>query len=223
MTINKKDPARKFQNFNDKIFGDYGEEKWKGEPGDSYEWNRFEKHAHGRRKHQRELSQVNTFLKTLPVASLILDTPCGMGRFTKSILSAEHIPVSVDINFDRIQETKNRFFESANVSQGDIFKLAFADKTFDAVLCFRLFHHLPDNLIFDALKEINRVSNVAFFTFYSKASLKYVKKSLRGKKLSGQYYTFEHIKSLAEEAGWEKIRHINKLDFLHNLHYVSLS
>lgn len=212
-----------FENYNEKTFGEYGDDKWKEQDGDNYEWNRFEKHKHGRRKNKRELSAVDAFLKTLPKQSVVLDTPCGMGRFTKSILAYGHVPLSVDINFDRARATNKRYGKEANVAQGDVFNLPFADKSCDVVLCFRLFHHLPDNLIYQALMEMQRVSNMAFVTFYSKSCVKFMKKSIQGKKLSGQYYAFKHMQHLAKNAGWSRVEHLNAFDIMHNLHYLKLS
>jgi ubiquinone/menaquinone biosynthesis C-methylase UbiE len=165
---------------------------------------------------------VTGFLADLPPDQLILDVPCGMGRFTGAIRAAGHRPVNVDLNVGMLQRAKERY-EGLPLVQGNVMRLPFADAAFDAAICFRLLHHLPDNLILDTLTELKRVAGTVLTTFYDTRSIKYRRKTLLGKTVSGQYYSAAHMASLCRASGWSTTRHLNPLAVHRNLHGLVLT
>lgn len=212
------------RNVADRIFGEYGEAEYhKAVTAEAYEERRFHSSSGGRRKARHEMAMVESFLARLPPKQQVLDVPCGMGRFTGAIMGAGHSPVGVDLNVGMLQRARERHGADIALVQGNVLSLPFADGTFDAAICFRLLHHLPDNLVLAALTELNRVARVALITFYDTRSIKYRRKRLLGKKISGQYYPAGHVAALCREAGWTTHRHVNPFDLRHNLHGMQLA
>lgn len=83
--------------------------------------------------------------------SPILDVGCGGGQYIRLFNAS----CGIDINLNRLKHAKNR---GATVAQGDLLKLPFPDKTFEASYTMQLLMHIPDNLITQALKELLRVT-----------------------------------------------------------------
>lgn len=205
-------------------FGRYSDESWKttAEADGNYEWRRFQRSPQGQEKNRREQRMVRQFLLRLPRASTVLDVPAGMGRFTELILETGHHPLSIDLNFGRIADTRRRMGKPVPAMQGDVLHLPLTDQSVDAVLCFRLFHHLPAEIIREVLRELRRVSPRAYVTFYSRHTLKFYKKHLRGKPVNGQYYPARQILDWSREAGWSGASHESPFMFWQILHALDL-
>ena len=212
------------RNVADRTFGEYGEDGYHTVvTEDAYEKRRFESSTGGRRKARHEMAMVQAFIATLPPEQRVLDVPCGMGRFTEVISAAGHTPVSVDLNVGMLARARERYGEDNMLIQGDALALPFPDQAFGAAICFRLLHHLPDNMILAALTELHRISSRALITFYDTRSIKYWRKKLRNKPVSGQYYSADHMASLVREAGWQSCVHVNPLQLHRNLHGMHLA
>lgn len=96
--------------------------------------------------------------------SVVLDVPCGRGRFTSRILGAGATLVSADLSRPMLAaavaaaaETEDRA-RFAGPAQCDASKLPFADGAFDVVLSIRFLFHVPRPLRADVLRELARVS-----------------------------------------------------------------
>jgi SAM-dependent methyltransferase len=204
--------------------GRYSGDEWKSEiePEGDYERRRFEKSAEGQKKNRREQEMVREFLKQLPAGARVLDVPAGMGRFTDLILELGHRPISIDLNFGRIVEARKRSGKPVSAVQGDVTQLPLADQSVDAVVCFRLLHHLTPEMIVRVMVELRRVAPRAFVTFYSRHTVKFLKKHLRGKPVSGQYYAPGKVLDWARAAGWSQCRHESPFAFLEILHSIDL-
>jgi len=83
--------------------------------------------------------------------SPILDVGCGEGVYASLLPSS----CGIDINTKRLKRAKKK---GATVAQGDLLKLPFPDKTFEASYTMQLLMHIPDHLIMQALKELLRVT-----------------------------------------------------------------
>ncbi len=204
--------------------GRYSGDEWKSEvePEGDYERRRFERSAEGQEKNRREQEMVRRFLRNLPIGSRVLDVPAGMGRFTELILQSGHQPMSVDLNFARITEARRRASKPVPAIQGDVTQLPLADQSVDAVVCFRLLHHLTPEMISKVLVELRRVAPRAYVTFYSRHTVKFLKKHLRGKAVSGQYYAPGQLIQWARAAGWDQCQHESPLAVFQILHSLDL-
>ena len=213
----------KFVNPGDKTFGEYGEDGYTDVTSERvYEEHRFKANRAGRTKAKHEMAMVQKFIATLPPNQQVLDAPCGMGRFTDSLKSAGHTPVCVDINHGMLQRARTRHGENTWIVKGDVLALPFEDGAFGAAICFRLLHHLPDNIILNVLTELKRVADSALVTFYDANCFRYHRKMLQRKRVQGQYYTAQHMFDLCEDAGWQNHKHLNPFDFHRNLHGLQL-
>jgi len=83
--------------------------------------------------------------------SPILDVGCGEGVYVRLLPSS----CGVDINLNRLKRAKKH---GATVAQGNLLKLPFTDKTFEASYTMQVLMHIPDHLIMQALKELLRVT-----------------------------------------------------------------
>lgn len=204
--------------------GRYSGDNWKSEvePEGDYERRRFERTEQGQEKNRREQDMVRRFLRRLPGGSRVLDVPAGIGRFTELILESGHQPLSVDLNFGRIAEAHLRLNRPLPAIQGDVTRLPFSDQSVDAVVCFRLLHHLTPEMITKVLHELRRVAPRAFVTFYSCQTVKYYKKRLRGKPVSGQYYRPRQLIEWSRAAGWNRCKHESPLAIFEILHSLDL-
>jgi ubiquinone/menaquinone biosynthesis C-methylase UbiE len=90
----------------------------------------------------------------------VLDIGCGPGVLTENLLKRGCQVWNIDISEAMVEKAGQRmqFVEGrdrAHFSVGDIEKLEFPNKFFDAVLCVGVLEYLPDDIL--ALKEIFRV------------------------------------------------------------------
>ena len=78
--------------------------------------------------------------------SRVLDLPCGGGRMTVLLSQLGYEMEAADISPSMVDLTRARLVQEqidAPVSRQDLESTTFADRQFDAVLCFRMFHHFP--------------------------------------------------------------------------------
>lgn len=103
---------------------------------------------------------VKDYFKTFQ-PQRILDAPVGTGRFLHHYLHAKEV-IGVDISEDMLKESSAKLKElgltSMSVERGDIFRLKFANDSFDLALCWRFAHLVPATLLADALRELGRVT-----------------------------------------------------------------
>lgn len=77
--------------------------------------------------------------------TLVLDVPCGYGRFSPLMLERGYSLVSSDLSFHMVKRTMGRSKKSERVSgvvADGIFGLPFKRDVFDLILSMRFFHHL---------------------------------------------------------------------------------
>jgi ubiquinone/menaquinone biosynthesis C-methylase UbiE len=85
---------------------------------------------------------------------IVLDVPCGAGRFSSLAEKLHHRVVGADISFQMLSANRNA--GRKELVQCDAFQLPFNDSSFDIVIMMRLLFHYkkPERI----LKEINRVT-----------------------------------------------------------------
>ena len=97
------------------------------------------------------------FLETIarvPLGARILEIGSGRGALLRHLLHQGHSIVGVEINADRIDESR-RLYGPLPITKVDGAHLPFPDASFDVVLSFDVFEHIPDS---DAhLDEVRRV------------------------------------------------------------------
>lgn len=113
-------------------------------------------------KHRQEMAMIADAMRQVQGVTSMLDAPCGVGR-ASIWLARQGISVTgVDLGEAALQLAATLAAEqgvSVTFAQQDIFDLPYADKAFDATLCFRLLHHFESpSLRSRLIDELCRVS-----------------------------------------------------------------
>ena len=134
----------------------------------------------GTRSHRRELRCLDACLENLPAGALVLDLPCGTGRLLPYLHARKfkiHAADSSDHMLDRARElaAHHQFKSEIEFSREDVMTTSFPDRSFDAVICNRLFHHFTESdTRVQAFTELKRISRgqviVSFFCSKSVSS-----------------------------------------------------
>jgi len=175
-------------------------------------------------RYYQEEAVVNGWLNELPPGSLVLDIPCGTGRFVKTITNRGFRYLGGDISEAMIEQARQES-DSALVEgflHADAACLPLEDNHVDCVIIWRLLHHIRDAGIRQAiLREARRVTRkLVLVSFHHPISFtflrKFTKRTLFGKG-SGSEITQWRLKreaaqcglQLAETRGFRKYVSIN--------------
>lgn len=179
------------------------------------------------RKHQAEMKLVDAALAHLPRYCRLLDVPCGGGRVAIRAAGQGFVVTAADISDAMLgiarHNADNSRFDIA-VGKQDIERLDYADRSFDASICFRLFHHFPTaELRRRAVEQLCRVSGqVVMISYLSDRSVTSLKRRLRSRLFGRQ--SQKHACSLAELSGYfaacgfRLVRDFARAPVLHSLH-----
>jgi len=108
---------------------------------------------------------------------LLLDAPCGAGRILP-MLAARGRVVGLDVSAEMLAGARPHGAEV--LLAGDLAALPFAERSFDAVVCCRLLHHLErDEDLARIAHELVRVSRaLVLVTYWDAASLPALRRRL---------------------------------------------
>ena len=103
--------------------------------------------------------------------ALYLDAPCGAGRLTPLLCELGRA-VALDANLPMLARARERCGAAVGI-QATVLALPFADRSFEAVVCCRLLHHLRDEReLAVAVGELVRVSRrLVVASFWDAASV----------------------------------------------------
>jgi SAM-dependent methyltransferase len=179
------------------------------------------------RKHDAELALIRRALKYAGNAGTFLDAPCGTGRATILLARLGYEATGVDLGDAAVTVARRKVSEagvSANIERADIEALPYAENAFDATLCFRLYHHFPDDWVRKrVIRALCRVSRsyvvISYFSPFSPTS---IRRKLRAKlvnKPSRQVATsLTSVRKLFDEQGFHLVKNIPQRRFLNTLH-----
>jgi len=150
---------------------------------------RFERGSRARID-RREQRAVQRIFSSLAGCHVVLDVPCGAGRFAKTLAGDRRRVIGVDSAREILVHAQRRAARSgvrAAFLQGDAARLPFAPDAVDAVFCNRLLHHIVKADERAAiLRELRRVSRrylvVSFFDYQGFATVRRLLKALKGSK-----------------------------------------
>jgi len=105
----------------------------------------------------KRLQAIERAARSNTTAGMILELGCGHGEVLEKLYSPESSITGIDINPNSIAIAKKRFSNRDNVKilEGDIRKLAYADETFDLIVCSEVIEHIPNPI--EVLAEIRRL------------------------------------------------------------------
>ncbi|MDX1485986.1 MAG: class I SAM-dependent methyltransferase [Alphaproteobacteria bacterium] len=179
------------------------------------------------RKHDAEMSLIRRALGFVDGAETFLDAPCGAGRATILLARRGYLTTGVDLGEGAVTVARRQVMQAgvaANIEKADIGTLPYDDNAFDATLCFRLYHHFPDNRIRGrVIRELCRVSRkyvvISYFSPYSATSLRRKLRAILFNKPSCQVATsLISIRRLFDEQGYHLVRNIPQRRFVKTLH-----
>lgn len=178
-------------------------------------------------KHQAEMDLVKKAFLSLNNVKKVLDAPCGIGRATFLLAQMGYDATGVDAGEAAIIKAKE-LAEKDNIQctlmEANLKQTPFEDGTFDAVLCFRFFHHLlTSEARQHIVDELTRISNqYVLISYLSPVSVTSWKRKLRvmlgGRKSSQETTPLSEIKGYFDQAGYELVKDFAQTPLLHTLH-----
>ncbi len=103
---------------------------------------------------------------------VMLDLPCGTGRFTKFLENTGNKVIGADYSVNMLKTAKKRV--KSTLIRCDAFNLPFKENIFDDVLTMRLiFHYNKPNDIIREIKRVLRKDGVFVFDSLNKYSTRY--------------------------------------------------
>lgn len=146
----------------------------------------------------------------------ILDTPSGTGRLRGALEATGARYVGVELSADMQRHAD----DGSGLVRGDARHLPFADRTFDAVVCCRLLHHLRhDEERAALLAELVRVSRAWVLVSFWDAASWHAWRRRRGLRRAAhpdhrQPLERGHLRALLEAAGADPIAYRHSLRFV---------
>ncbi|HPU81898.1 class I SAM-dependent methyltransferase [Accumulibacter sp.] len=177
------------------------------------------------RRNIPELRLVARAFQLIPKPASVLDMPCGGGRVTVLLGQLGYQISAGDYSDPMLQITRET--TAANGLKVDVFKedieqLSQRDKSFDAIICFRFFHHLPNaELRRKVVGELCRVARrhvaMSYFNPKTLRALEQEIRKLRGRKLTVFNTSLAEVSAYFAEYGFRLVKNF-RLDLINNLH-----
>jgi SAM-dependent methyltransferase len=177
-------------------------------------------------KLRAELRLVERAFSVIPKGR-VLDVPCGGGRVTLMLAKKGYQLTAADLSEAMLEITRENVAAQSlpvTAERQDVEKLTFADRSFDSVISFRLFHHFPDvDIRRRVVAELCRVSDkfvaVSYFSPLSYTSWRRTRRAARGGRKSQKYSTpLKEVRGYFAERGFEFVKDFARLNFVHTLH-----
>ena len=177
-------------------------------------------------KERSELRLVERAFQIVP-RGRVLDAPCGGGRASLLLAGLGYEMTAADLSDSMIEITRENVAKAGlkiPVEHQDLEHLTYADRHFDSILSFRLFHHFPDAEIRQrVVRELCRVAQdfvvLSYFSPWSFTSLNRRWRAVRGGRKSQKHSTsLGEVKSYFETCGVELVRDFGRLNWIHTLH-----
>lgn len=164
------------------------------------------------RREQRLLAALLT--EYAPEGRLVLDVPCGYGRFDAVFARLGMTVIGADMSRDMVHLAAEN---GAGNGTGrwlcaSIFALPFDDNTFDSVVCIRLFHHRYNPVERQRLlSELARVSRrFVFLSCYLFAPVHTLTRQWRGTRGRLEILSLSQLQDLTLASGLQ-IQHVRSL------------
>ncbi|MCX8091664.1 MAG: class I SAM-dependent methyltransferase [Verrucomicrobiae bacterium] len=178
-------------------------------------------------RHRAELRLVERAFAFVPVTHRVLDVPCGGGRLTVALAQKGYDVTAADLSDAMLaiaRETIAAQGLRCPVEKQDVERLTYPDRSFDTVLCFRLFHHFPTPEIRQrAVNELCRVARqfvvLSYFSPMSFTSWRRKLVATLGGRPSPKHSTpLREVKGYFANAGFRLVRDFAHRVVLHTLH-----
>jgi ubiquinone/menaquinone biosynthesis C-methylase UbiE len=177
------------------------------EDAEEYRNQRFTKNPSLVKLDQIEKKRIQSLMRTVPGGSVVLDIPCGAGRFHELLKARGHRVLAADISSEML-ELARAAGRADEYFLADAEKTGLPDKSVDGVFCVRLFHHVAaPEMRRRIFKEFARVSKAwVLVSFYHSNCLKRFRKMILGKNISGEHVSYADLRADAARAGLRPVK-----------------
>jgi 2-polyprenyl-3-methyl-5-hydroxy-6-metoxy-1,4-benzoquinol methylase len=177
-------------------------------------------------KHAAEMALIERGFALCSEVKTALDAPCGVGRATVWMARQGYQATGIDLGEAAVEYTRKAFTEAGvdgDAHQMDVENTDFADRAFDAVLCFRLLHHFPDpeprrRLIRELCRVSDRYVLISYISPWSVTSIRRRIQRLFGKRLKQFHTPLSEVRAYFAEQGFSLVDDLPQQRFLHSLH-----
>lgn len=131
-----------------------------------------------RQRNRRKWRTLRRALATLDDVRVLLDLPCGTGRFTHSLAKHGFEVVGSDISLEMMERAVQAGRGSHGVTrfvQADAERLPFSDDAVDCVVSIRFMLHVPPPTRVSILREMSRVAPWLVVDYRHRYSYRYAK------------------------------------------------
>jgi ubiquinone/menaquinone biosynthesis C-methylase UbiE len=106
-----------------------------------------------------EQTYMKRIVQEMPEGSSLLDIPVGTGRFLGFYEARKLNVLGIDISASMLAESKSKALSPrTRLELGDARALSVGDASVDYVICWRLLHLLPPNVLRAVVGELSRVA-----------------------------------------------------------------
>jgi len=179
------------------------------------------------RKHRAEMQLVERALEFVPRPARVLDVPCGYGRVMQHLHARGYRVSGADLSEPMLELARANLSASGwsgSLERQDLLALGYPDRAFDALICFRVFHHFPDAATRQAaVSELCRVSaGQVLLSYISPNSFTSRLASLRAAlrlKAPGRHPTsLTELQGYFGRCGFHLVADLARFRMLHSLH-----
>ncbi len=177
-------------------------------------------------KHKAEMRLIDRAFALIPKTLRVLDMPCGGGRVAVHLAKRGYAIEAADLSEAMVRVARENIAH-ADVSvlarQLDVERLSLADRGFDVIVCFRLFHHFPNpDIRRRVIGELCRVAAHNVVLSYFAPSLSTLKRKLRQaglEKMQKKYTTpLAEVKGYFAECRFRLVKDFAQMPLIHTLH-----
>lgn len=178
-------------------------------------------------KHASELKLITRTFAQIPQNLEVIDLPCGGGRVFMHLASLGYKVRAGDLSPEMIKIAQKNADEAGlnmTVDHADVEALSYADKSIDAIVCFRLFQHFPTPAIRQrAVSEMCRVAKqyvvMSYFSPYSYTQAKLIlREKLGGRKLRKFPTTLKEVEGYFAKSGYRLVNDYAELNLIKTMH-----
>ncbi len=178
-------------------------------------------------RHRAEWRLVERAFAAVPLTHRVLDVPCGGGRMTVALAQKGYAVTAADLSDAMLaiaRETIAARGLNCPVEKQDVERLGYAERSFDTVLCFRLFHHFPTPEI--RQRVVNELCRVArrfvVLSYLSPVSWtawrRRLEAALGGRRSQKHDTSRSEVEGYFARAGFRLVRDFAQCPVIHSLH-----
>jgi ubiquinone/menaquinone biosynthesis C-methylase UbiE len=174
-------------------------------------------------KHRAEMRLIDRAFAMIPKTHRVLDVPCGGGRVAIHLARQGYEVSAADLSDSMIEITRENFAKEGlycPVEKQDVERITLPDRSFDAIVSFRLFHHFPSTEIRQrVISELCRVAaRFVMLSYFSPRSVTSLKRKITGCESHRYAMPLAEVAGYFEACGFRLVKDFAQLPVVHTLH-----